>query len=100
MTWPLPEVGQEFDMWQDGRCGMCGVECDVLDHDHETGLERGYLCARCNRMEGISDAPQWTLWRNGWNPATITGSAHLYNGWGWRNGVHLATRAFASPDRK
>ena len=40
--------------WQDGRCAICGHRYELVeDHDHDTGLVRGYLCRRCNAQEGI-----------------------------------------------
>jgi hypothetical protein len=39
--------------WQDGRCAICGKVRDlVCDHDHLTGLVRGWLCQSCNAAEG------------------------------------------------
>lgn len=57
--------------WHDGRCGVCGnVKPLVLDHDHRTGLARGYLCTRCNNMEAKSTKPrdEYACWRA--KPAT------------------------------
>ncbi len=45
---------QESDaLWvkQEGRCGVCGKVLGhdaELDHNHETGLVRGWLCHLCN----------------------------------------------------
>ncbi|MFE7233882.1 endonuclease domain-containing protein [Streptomyces sp. NPDC057596] len=40
--------------WQDGRCAICGHRYSLVeDHDHVTGLTRGYLCRRCNIQEGV-----------------------------------------------
>ena len=40
----------------DGLCEGCGCEVSMgswnLDHDHETGLFRGWLCKNCNLAEG------------------------------------------------
>ncbi len=42
-----------------GRCHICQVpemECErrlCMDHDHETGEFRGWLCARCNQAAGL-----------------------------------------------
>jgi hypothetical protein len=35
---------------QNGRCGICGTFLlrPHLDHNHETGENRGILCSRCN----------------------------------------------------
>ena len=53
--------------WQSVQtCGICGVEFDAtvrnrrcLDHDHATGLNRGYLCTLCNFGLGFfRDDPQ------------------------------------------
>jgi hypothetical protein len=41
---------------KDGRCEACGekkVLC--LDHDHETGEFRGWLCHRCNLNDVFND---------------------------------------------
>ncbi|MYS75161.1 hypothetical protein GTY88_32795 [Streptomyces sp. SID5926] len=50
-------------MWQAGRCAVCG-ETDrrmVCDHDHATGLVRGWLCVSCNTREGVAVGPAGTL---------------------------------------
>ena len=34
-------------------CELCGEVANVVwDHDHQTGLFRGWLCDRCNRVLG------------------------------------------------
>lgn len=44
--------------WQDGRCAICGKTRDlVCDHDHTTGLVRGWLCHSCNTREGTNRDP-------------------------------------------
>lgn len=44
---------------QGPRCAICSVEADTLppskwhlDHDHETGALRGFLCHHCNLLLG------------------------------------------------
>jgi hypothetical protein len=61
-TWPIleahrPKFGageaEQLDAlwrWQQGRCGLCGERATELDHDHETGLVRGWLCRDCNMI--------------------------------------------------
>lgn len=49
----LPRAVNALYVWQDGMCAICGIaEYDVVDHDHQTGLVRGLLCAGCNSAEG------------------------------------------------
>lgn len=37
------------------HCEICGEETKlVYDHDHQTGLHRGWLCASCNKMLGFA----------------------------------------------
>jgi hypothetical protein len=43
--------------WHEGRCAICSDlagEDLVEDHDHDTGLVRGFLCRSCNTLEGFS----------------------------------------------
>lgn len=83
MTWPLPVPGMGVEEWQAGRCAGCGLAGLrlLLDHDHVTGLTRGYLCSRCNHLTE-TDRPRWVRWRAGWNPATLLGIRDEYVGWG------------------
>jgi hypothetical protein len=66
--------------WQDGRCAICGErpkpdqwgQTLVEDHDHDTGLTRGYLCRSCNSAEGSCGREVFRAYR--WrNPAGIIG---------------------------
>jgi hypothetical protein len=42
-----------------GRCAICGENRRrlVCDHDHATGLVRGWLCVSCNTREGAAVGP-------------------------------------------
>jgi hypothetical protein len=66
--------------WQDGRCAICGRVRDlVLDHDHATGLVRGWLCNSCNTTEGTNQEPDtiFSLYRER-HPAVILGLTIRY----------------------
>ena len=49
---------QEMFIKQEGKCAICGTHRAevkrrfVVDHDHETGIVRGLLCANCNNGLG------------------------------------------------
>ncbi|MEV6679449.1 endonuclease domain-containing protein [Streptomyces erythrochromogenes] len=49
-----------LEIWQAGRCAVCGGTGLrlVTDHDHGTGLVRGLLCSSCNTREGHSYGPR------------------------------------------
>ncbi len=44
---------------REGPCEICATECKlVLDHDHATGIFRGWLCQPCNKgLGGFKDDP-------------------------------------------
>jgi hypothetical protein len=66
--------------WQQDRCAACGCNGALAeDHDHVTGLIRGYLCRRCNQAEGIDDGSSrvWREYRER-NPASICGVEAQY----------------------
>jgi hypothetical protein len=50
---------------QNGKCAICYTELDknksCVDHDHETGIIRGILCAQCNLMLGLANDSAKTL---------------------------------------
>lgn len=77
-----------FGVFHDGRCAVCGVTGVHLveDHDHSTGMIRGYLCRGCNVQEGVSNHPLFWKYR-AWNPASILGVQLPYTGIGWVDGV-------------
>ncbi len=45
--------------FQDGKCAVCSIDIEYvgantcLDHCHETNVVRGFLCSRCNVIEGM-----------------------------------------------
>jgi hypothetical protein len=111
-AWPVAVVGtfgddeeqrSALEDWQEGRCGVCPTGyAECLDHDHVTGLARGYLCRSCNFGEcrSYSAADVFARWRacpatavlglrfiggNGgrdWTgPTYLPGWAPLHHGW-------------------
>ena len=72
--WPIPRevaalVSQDpweaLVRWQDGRCAVCDHGTDrVLDHDHNTGWIRGWLCRSCNVSEPHSAEPRFRRYRS------------------------------------
>src|SRR4051794_8187511 len=79
--WPLDpptEPGDRWERreqvirWQDGRCAICASPEPrmVEDHDHYTGMSRGWLCSSCNALEGRSSALIIRCYRNN-NPASL-----------------------------
>ncbi|MFH9579157.1 endonuclease domain-containing protein [Streptomyces globisporus] len=76
-------VGDEIGIlarWQDGRCAVCGKVSDlVCDHDHGTGLVRGWLCRSCNTLEGTNLEPDTIFARyRERHPAEILGLSLRY----------------------
>lgn len=63
-SWAVPPYSssqppaERFLIFHQGRCSMCGVlpgrQEHHEDHDHETNLVRGLLCAACNTFEGVT----------------------------------------------
>lgn len=55
---------EEIDKLLSGACQICGEACSQsarlsVDHCHASGLVRGVLCQRCNRMLGAAkDSPE------------------------------------------
>lgn len=83
------EQGHRLLLWQDSRCAVCGCgDAATEDHDHESGLTRGYVCRRCNLGEAVSGLRVFALYR--WrHPTSILGLHLPYTGRGWRNGQRL-----------
>jgi hypothetical protein len=87
-TWSLPTEADLNDgdracfigVWQADRCAVCGISTPysfVVDHDHETGLVRGYLCKRCNLHESGSTRLIYERYRLA-NPASVCGAEWEY----------------------
>ena len=81
--------GSLIEVWQAGRCAVCGRDQRVVgelvtDHDHRTGLVRGKLCRSCNGQEARGVGPLWDGYRVR-PPAVLLGiTARYWSAWtGW-----------------
>lgn len=77
----LETDSEALTTWQDGRCAVCGETGRrlVIDHDHATGLVRGWLCFSCNTREGAAVGPGTVFIRYRKRPPTaILGLAIRY----------------------
>ncbi len=56
---PCSATAEEIEYAFTGKCEMCGVpEMELnkklqMDHNHETGEFRGFLCGKCNKALGL-----------------------------------------------
>lgn len=75
---PEDELRDRLLRWQLNRCAVCGVEARLVeDHDHESGLTRGYLCGSCNLGEGLNRGRIFSLYR--WrHPTSLLGLTIRY----------------------
>lgn len=89
-SWPPPNepitTSGELWGWHRGLCAACGelpavrlgyLKGLVEDHDHQTGLTRGYLCRRCNAREAITSDPLFDAYRSR-PPSAIVGASLTY----------------------
>ena len=58
-----PDLARKLAKSEDSKCAICGDQAGgkslSLDHCHETGLVRGFLCPHCNMGLGhFKDDPQ------------------------------------------
>lgn len=72
--WPAIDV---LRRWQTGRCAICDANAEVVDHDHATGLVRGWLCRSCNLTEPAATTGDFTKYRER-PPAAALGIAVAY----------------------
>lgn len=72
-TTPEQEIRDRLRAWQYDRCAVCGRKARLVeDHDHESGLTRGFLCGSCNVGEGTNRHRVFSLYR--WrHPTSILG---------------------------
>ncbi len=67
--------------WQGDRCAICGHAMGARfrrDHDHVSGLFRGFLCPGCNTSEGVAPSvPRYVNYRLR-NPAVIFNVKYRY----------------------
>lgn len=70
--WPITPRAT-IDTWHADKCAICGDRRGITvlcnDHDHVTGLRRGWLCQRCNLAEGRDDNVQLRRYR--WAPPSV-----------------------------
>jgi len=85
----LGDAGSVLARWQNGRCAICGRMSDlVCDHDHATGLVRGWLCRSCNTTART---------RSQARSSPCIGSATLPRSSGSRSAISTPSRA-STPD--
>lgn len=108
-SWPVPDdpyervlpgdIGEEREWsalgyWQseegEGRCAICGGRDSqkVLDHDHATGLARGWICRSCNGEEAHLGRPDdmFVRWRRRPAAAVLGVRFHYVNIFGEQAG--------------
>lgn len=75
----LREWQQQTGEWL--HCAICGRQMasrdKVLDHDHVTGLIRGFLCRPCNTTEGLASRGEFKRYREK-HPAAILGNFRAF----------------------
>lgn len=76
-----PEADR-FGRFHGGRCAVCALPAEVLDHCHRTGQVRGRLCRSCNVLEGKSGVNLFEAYRQR-HPAAILDFHQLYHDGLW-----------------
>lgn len=81
-----PEDAQ-FGAFHDGRCAICATRHQlVLDHCHDTGQVRGWLCRSCNALEGKSGHTLLRKYRSRHPAAILSYYLPYHDGIAWING--------------
>lgn len=90
-SWPISDAHREavaadgvngLAVWQDRRCGLCGARGRlVLDHDHDSGQCRGWLCRSCNGREPGGGRRAIIAWRERPAAALFGLSERYWSSW-------------------
>lgn len=92
--------GDAIRLHHQGRCAICGRPGnEVEDHDHTTGLVRGWLDRGCNTSEGMNRDPGsvYGMYRRK-HPYLILGIEVPYSGFGWENGKPIGAEEWPPPE--
>jgi hypothetical protein len=92
---------QAVMLFSHGLCAICGNPGGdhVEDHDHRTGMVRGWLCRSCNTREGLNRDPDsvWGKYRQR-HPYQMLGIEMPYSGYGWEDGKPIGAEVWPPPE--